>query len=489
MKTIEVDVAVIGAGSAGLAAYHAARKGAKSGSRIVLIESGPYGTTCARVGCMPSKLLIAAAEAAHMLGTAPDFGVHPGAVRIDGQAVMARVRSERDRFVGFVIDGVDRIPAEDKIVGRARFIGPRRLQVDGYANIDAGAIVIATGSTPIVPDDWKAAGERVIVSDDVFDWTDLPGSVAVIGSGALGLELGQALHRLGVRVSVFARGGNVAQLTDPHVLQVAQQVMQGQLDMRFHAAIDSIALDGHQLTLISTDGAGHQRSEQFDYVLAAVGRSPNVHGLGLELAQIELDARGVPLFDKRTMQCGSSAIFIAGDVDRERAVLSEAVDQGRIAGSNAALFPEVKPRLRRTALTIAFTAPQIASVGARHEELCLSHTGRFVLGTASFENQGRSRVMLQNQGALRLYGECGSGLFLGAEMMGPRAEHLGHLLAWACQAGLTVAEMLDMPFYHPVVEEGVRTALHDLAEALSKTLAPSLAEKIELPSIACTPGC
>jgi dihydrolipoamide dehydrogenase len=493
MKTIEVDVAVIGAGSAGLAAYSAARKSAKPDSRIVLIESGPYGTTCARVGCMPSKLLIAAAEAAHMLGAAPDFGVHPGAVRIDGPAVMARVRSERDRFVGFVIDGVDRIPARDKIVGRARFIGPRRLEVEGYAIIDAGAIVIATGSTPIVPDAWKEAGERVIISDDVFDWTDLPGSVAVIGSGVIGLELGQALHRLGVRVSVFARGGTVAQLTDPQLLPLAQQIIEGQLDMRFHTAIDSVVLDGHQLVLTSTDGAGHQRSEQFDHVLAAVGRSPNVRGLGLELAQIELDARGVPLYDQRTMQCGSSAIFIAGDADDERPVLPEAVDQGRIAGANAGRYPEVQPGLRRTALTIAFTEPQIATVGARHKALCLSHAGRFAVGAASFENQGRSRVMLQNQGGLRLYGECGSGLFLGAEMMGPRAEHLGHLLAWACQAGLTVAEMLDMPFYHPVVEEGVRTALHDLAnelaKALAKTLAPSLAEKIELPSIDCTPGC
>jgi dihydrolipoamide dehydrogenase len=490
MKTIEVDVAVIGAGSAGLAAYSAARKSAKSGSRIVLIESGPYGTTCARVGCMPSKLLIAAAEAAHMLGAAPAFGVHPGLVRIDGAAVMARVRSERDRFVGFVIDGVDRIPAADKIIGRARFIGPRTLQVDGYAIIEAGAIVIATGSTPVVPDAWKEAGARVIISDDVFDWTDLPASVAVIGSGVIGLELGQALHRLGVRVSVFARGGTVAQLTDPQVRQVAQQVMEAQLDMRFHTAIESITPHGHQLTVSSRDGAGHERSEQFDYVLAAVGRSPNLQGLGLELAQIALDARGVPLHDKKTMQCGASAIFIAGDADDERPVLPEAVDQGRIAGANAGRYPDVQKGLRRTALTIAFTEPQIATVGARHKELCVSHAGQFAVGTVSFENQGRSRVMLQNQGALHVYGELGSGRFLGAEMVGPRAEHLGHLLAWACQAGLTVAQMLDMPFYHPVVEEGVRTALQDLAKALARAQAEASAEPDQGTEQAnCTPGC
>ena len=485
MKTIEVDVAVIGAGTAGLAAYSAARKSGKPGSRIVLIESGSYGTTCARVGCMPSKLLIAAADAAHALAVAPAFGVHPGAVHIDGAAVMARVRSERDRFVGFVLDGVDRIPAQDKIIGRARFIGPRQLQVDGYAIIEAGAIVIATGSTSVVPDAWKNAGERVIVSDDVFDWTDLPGSVALVGSGVIGLELGQALHRLGVRVSVFARGGTVAQLTDPQVRQVAQQVLEAQLDLRFHTAIAAVEQDGDQLTVTSKDGSGHQRSERFDYVLAAVGRSPNVQGLGLELAQLELDERGVPLYDQQTMQCGSSAIFIAGDADDERPVLPEAVDQGRIAGANAGRFPDLQPGLRRTALTIAFTEPQIATVGARHKALCVSHAGRFAVGAASFEDQGRSRVMLQNQGVLHVYGEFGSGRFLGAEMIGPRAEHIGHLLAWACQAGLSVAEMLDMPFYHPVVEEGVRTALQDLVKKLVQQSTGKLPED----RLDCTPGC
>ncbi|MFT5644997.1 MAG: dihydrolipoamide dehydrogenase [Janthinobacterium sp.] len=471
MKTIHVDVAVIGAGTAGMSAYSAARKAGKPESRIVLIESGPYGTTCARVGCMPSKLLIAAAEAAHALAAAPAFGVHPGLVRIDGAAVMARVRSERDRFVGLVVDAINDIPAQDRIVGRARFTGPRQLQVDDHTIIEAGAIVIATGSTSAMPAPWRAVGARVIISDDVFEWTDLPASVAVIGSGAIGLELGQALHRLGVRVAVFARDATVAQISDQLVLEKAQQVLAAQFDVRFHTAVASIVDADDALLVTSKDGAGQERSERFDYVLAAVGRSPNVQGLGLELAQIALDARGVPLYDPQTMQCGVSAIFIAGDADAERAVLPEASDQGRIAGANAGRYPGVQPGLRRTALTIAFTEPQIATVGARYQDLCDNHAG-FAVGAVSFENQGRSRVMQQNQGMLRVYGEPGSGRFLGAEMFGPRAEHIGHLLAWACQAGLTVAQMLDMPFYHPVVEEGVRTALRDLAKALAETPAP-----------------
>jgi dihydrolipoamide dehydrogenase len=467
MKTIQVDVAVIGSGTAGMTAHRAA---SMQGKRVLMIESGPYGTTCARVGCMPSKLLIAAAEAAHAVAAAPAFGVHPGPVRIDGQQVMARVRGERDRFVGFVLEGVKAIPDEEKLRGHARFIAPRTLQVDEHTIVEATSVVIATGSTPMLPPEWQAAGERVITSDAVFEWTDLPQSVAVVGSGVIGLELGQALARLGVRVTLFARGNKVAQLTDPLVLREANAVLARELDIRFMTKIAHVAKtpDGSGIALTSRNDDGQEKTEQFEYVLAAVGRTPNVDKIGLETAQIELDRHGIPVYDKHTMQCGKSAIFIAGDADNELPLLPEAADQGRIAGDNAAHFPNVKPGLRRTPLTIAFTEPQIATLGATYQQLCVSHAGRFAVGAVSFGNQGRSRVMLQNQGLLRVYAEFGSKRFLGAELIGPRAEHLGHLLAWACQAQLTVPAMLDMPFYHPVVEEGVRTALRELALHLEK---------------------
>ena len=478
MKTIQVEIAIIGAGTAGLAAYRAARL---HGKRALLIESGPYGTTCARVGCMPSKLLIAAAEAAHAAAAAPAFGVFPGTVRIDGAAVMARVRRERDRFVGFVLEGMEHIPLQDKVRGHARFMSARQLQLDQHTTVDAERIVIATGSSAIVPVAWR--GPRVIISDDVFDWVDLPRSVAVIGSGVIGLELGQALHRLGVRVTIFARGTSIAHLSDPQVLQAAHSVLAAEMDCRFGTRIASLNDDVHAnaVVLTSVDGAGLERVERFDYVLVAAGRSPNVDQLDLGLAGLALDARGVPLYDQHTMQCGSSAIFIAGDADAELPLLPEAADQGKIAGENAARYPLVQAGLRRTRLAIAFTEPQIATVGASFKELCQSHAGKFALGSVSFEDQGRSRVMLQNQGLLRVYGAIGTGRFLGAEMFGPRAEHLGHLLAWACQSGLTVAQMLEMPFYHPVIEEGVRTALRDLAKQLEATAAPE-------PCPDCTPG-
>ncbi len=143
MKELHVDVAIIGGGTAGLGAYRAAKAHSDS---VVMIEGGPFGTTCARVGCMPSKLLIAAAESVHQIEKAPSFGIHPqGEVVINGQEVMARIKSERDRFVGFVLEGVDEIAAEDKIIGYAKFIDDHTLMVDDHTTIQSKRIVIATG--------------------------------------------------------------------------------------------------------------------------------------------------------------------------------------------------------------------------------------------------------------------------------------------------------------------------------------------------------
>jgi dihydrolipoamide dehydrogenase len=470
MNELHVDVAVIGTGTAGLGAYRAARDQHR---RVVTIESGPDGPTCARVGCMPSKLLIAAAEAAHVAAHADGFGVHAGPVRIDGRPVMARVRSERDRFVGFVLEGVDAIPAADKLRGHARFTGARTLQVDAHTLVHARAVVIATGSRPFVPSELRQAGARVIVSDDVFDWTDLPDSVAVVGSGVIGLELGQALHRLGVRTTVFARGGSIAQLTDPAVRRSAAAALGAELDLRRDCVIVGArqvgaGAAGEEVELTWRTPAGSEQTARYQYVLCAAGRLPNVDLLGLEHAGVATDARGIPLFDPATMQCGASPVFIAGDASAERPVLPEASDQGRIAGENAARYPDVRPGLRRAPLAIAFTEPNIATLGHSFRELSAPGQPRFAVGEVAFSNQGRSRVMRQNVGLLRVYGAYGSGKFLGAELAAPRGEHLAHLLAWACQARLDVHQMLAMPFYHPVVEEGVRTALRDLAAAIER---------------------
>ena len=463
MNTLQTDVAIIGAGTAGMSAYRAALAHTP---KVLVIESGPYGTTCARVGCMPSKLLIAAAEAAHTIAHAARFGVHGGELRVDGAAVMARVRSERDRFVGFVVDAVEHWPAEHRLRGQARFVDDHTLQVNADTRVVASRIVIATGSRPAVPEAWRRnLGERLIVNDDVFDWVTLPGSVAVLGAGVIGLELAQALHRLGVRVRLYGRSNRVGPLTDPALQALAREVFARELPMTLMVPNLNPSRDGDGVRIRCTTPDGQDHDEHFEWLLCATGRRPNVDALGLAATPLLLDPAGVPVFDRRTGQIGNSPVFIAGDVLDDRPLLHEAADEGRIAGDNAGRFPDVRVRPRRTPLAVVFSEPQIMLAGASHAELLRSSVA-FETGSVSFEDQGRSRVMGRNQGALQVYAERASGRFLGAEMIGPAAEHMGHLLAWSVQRGDTVQQMLDSPFYHPVIEEGLRTALRNLQRAL-----------------------
>lgn len=463
MRTLTTDVAIIGAGSAGL---NARREVERAGKSALLIEAARYGTTCARTGCMPSKLLIAAAEAAHRARSANVFGVRidPAAIRVDGRAVLERVRRERDRFVGFVVRDVEELPSEQRLMGRARFVGPTELTVGDRTTVRARAIVVATGSYPVVPPELAPLGELVLTSDSLFELDALPESVAVFGTGAIGLELGQALHHLGVRVAFYNPRGTVGSFTDPVVDAKLRQLLIAELDMAALGAQGTEVRKGPSGVLIChRDAHGGQHERHFSHVLAAVGRRPALEGLDLKAGGIALDQFGVPEFSRETTQCGGAPIFIAGDADGYRALLHEATDEGRIAGANAASFPEVRSHTRRVSLNITFTTPQLAMVGKTFREASVAP---LAIGESSYENQGRARVIGQNRGHVRLYAERNTQTLIGAELFGPAVEHTAHLLAWAMQQRLTVSELLHMPVYHPTLEEGIRSALRGLARDL-----------------------
>ena len=360
MAERKVDVAIIGAGTAGLAAYRRVREHT---DRLVLIEGGRHGTTCARVGCMPSKLLIAAAEAAHAVREAPVFGVHAGAARIDGRAVMQRVRDLRDYFVGSVLEVVEDFPAAHRLAGHARFIDDHRLQVGDDTVIEADRVVIATARGASYPPFFAEVGDLLATSDDVFEWDDLPESVAVFGGGIIGLELGQALHRLGVRMRLFGKGGAIGPLSDPEVRDYAARTFAAEFPFDPNAKVSAVRRRDGKVEVVFQDEGGGERTEHFDCLLAATGRRPNVDRLGLENTSLELDDKGVPVFDRFTGQCGDSHIFIAGDADNEVPLLHEAADKGKIAGANAGRYPDVRAEARRAPLGIVFSDPQIAIAG------------------------------------------------------------------------------------------------------------------------------
>ena len=377
----------------------------------------------------------------------------------------------RDRFVGHMVETVESWPERHKIRARARFLDGHRLALEDGSKpiglVRAGRIVIATGARPRVPAMFAPLGDRAITSDDLFELDDLPRSMAVFGGGVIGLELGQALHRLGVRVVLFGKGGRVAQLTDAEVTAHAAHLLVERFP--FHPDADTRRVarteDGIEVEHVVD---GRSTVERFDLALVAAGRTPDLSGLDLEKAGLELDENGVPKCDGATRRCGESGIFIAGDADADPPLLHVAADTGKSAGAHAAGAERPQRSPLPAFLSITFCDPQIATVGETRRAL----EGRgadFAIGRLDWEDQGRARVMDVNAGLLHLYGERPTGRFLGAEMIGPQAEHLAHLLAWAKACDLTVEEMLERPFYHPCLEEGLRTALRRLRKDIERS--------------------
>ncbi|MGE0022053.1 MAG: dihydrolipoyl dehydrogenase [Hyphomicrobium sp.] len=447
-----VDVIIIGSGTAGLAALREVRKRTE---RLVLINDGPYGTTCARVGCMPSKVLVEAANAYHRRQSFEAFGIRGGdRLSVDVPAVLRRVRSLRDGFVAGTLEATDDI-GERNIPGRARLVGPDRVEVAGRI-ISARRIVIATGSRPIVPSAWTSLGDRVLTTDTLFEQSDLPRRIAVIGMGAIGVEMAQALSRLGLEVTGFDLATRLAGLSDNAVNDALIDLLRKEFPIHLGAPAALSALPE------ALEVRSGNRAVVVDRVLAALGRRPNVDGMGLESLGVSLDERGMPPVDTTTMQVGDLPVFLAGDANEHAAVLHEAADEGHIAGINATA-DEVVCFKRRTPLGIVFCDPGAAFVGRRSAELDDATT---VVGEVNFERQGRARAAQRNRGVMRIYAESPGGRLLGAEMCAPAAEHMAHLLALAIEREVTVADLLRMPFYHPVLEEGMRTALRNLARQL-----------------------
>ena len=467
MKQVDVDVAILGAGTAGLVARRSAEK---SGARTIMIDPGPLGTTCARIGCMPSKLLIAAAEAAHHAQHAEIFGVNVS-VEIDGKKVMQRVKSERDRFVGFVLDSVEKTRARGNFIqSRGEFVDEHTIKTEDGTLVKFKSAVIATGSSPFVPPPYRKLSKKVLqFNDDVFEWNDLPESVLVVGTGVIALELGQALDRLGVRTTIVGIDGLIGPLSDPKMLRAAHNVFEPKLDIHTDYTLDLIEETDNGVHIEFTDPDGSTHKGDYQYVLMAAGRRPNIDKIGLENLDLMKDERGKLVWDSYTTQIGMSHIFLAGDANNFRPLLHEAADEGHIAGKNAASYPDVFNKHRTTSIGIVFTEPQIALVGQSWREMNCEENR---VGTVDYGKQGRARVMNLNEGLVRIYGEAHTGMLLGAEMLGPRVEHTAHLLAWAIEQKLTVSEVLAMPFYHPVFEEGIRTALRNLESNLKMARKP-----------------
>lgn len=453
MQTRKVDVAIIGAGTAGITAFHVIKA---AGKQAVLIDRGPLGTTCARVGCMPSK---AALHAGMRWMAAKQLPVGATLSEQGPLALWAHARQTRDALASGAAQRIRQAAGESLIMAEARFVAPGVLEA-GKQRIEADAFIVATGSSPVIPQAFDNVSPHILTTDTLFELETLPKRLGVVGLGAIGLELGLALSRLDVEVTAADQGHIVGGIQDPDIQDRAISTFMDELPMWLGFSVNVSPAGGAVLMHTSEHNA------VVDHLLVATGRAPNTGWLNLSVAGLPLDASGRPSIDPATMRASAMPIFFAGDVQPDRPLMHESVDEGRMA-AQAALSSlcgeQWQGAPRRVPISILFTDPDVCAVGLSFDAAMQRGA---VVGVAEGSANGRSKILGAQESLLRIYVAPDTGILLGASMLLAQGEHLAHLIAWAIQAKQTVTDLLAMPYYHPSIEEMLQSALKSAVQQL-----------------------
>ncbi len=451
----DFDFAVVGGGSAG---YAAARTAAGLGLKTVVIDGAEeLGGLCILRGCMPSKTLIETANAALKVRRAAEFGVVAEWRGVDTQAVRERKRKLIAEFAdyraGQLADGRFTL-----LRGTAAFAGPQELQVtlresSESLTVSARSVLVATGSVIAWPEVPGLREADVWTSDTVLDAAEVPASFVVLGGGAIALEMAHYLEGIGREVTVIQRGAHLLRGLDPDVAEVVQESFSKRMKLHTGTALLRVEQGPDGKKVFFSKNGETQVAEAAE-VLMALGRRAAVDGLALDSAGVALGRGYIQV--SRTLQTAVPHIFAAGDVCGQAEVVHVAIQQGEMAARNAARVLSGEGELEemdyRLKLFGVFTEPQAAAVGMNEAEANAS--GRsWKAASYPFNDHGKSLVMGEVEGFVKMIADTGTGEILGASVVGPGAVELIHAVAVAMHFHCTVSEFARIPFYHPTLSE------------------------------------
>ncbi|HAM73404.1 MAG TPA: FAD-containing oxidoreductase [Verrucomicrobiales bacterium] len=444
------DLVVIGGGTAGLVTAAGA---AGLGARVALVERHLMGGDCLNHGCVPSKAMLRSARAVRELRMAPEFGVEAGGEpRVDFPRVMERMRrlraeiSPNDSAARFRSLGVD------LFLGQGSFLSADRIAVPG-GELRFRAAVIATGARARIPEVRGLEADAFLTNERVFSLTQLPARLAVLGGGPIGCEMAQCFARLGSRVTLFHAHAHLLEREDPEAAALLEGALtRDGIDLRLGAAVargERIA-GGYRL---AAGQGGEPGGEPFDAILAAVGRRPNIEGLGLENAGVEFDARaGVRVND--WLRTTNPRVFACGDVCTGERFTHAADAMARIVIQNA-LF---SGRRRMSCLVIprcTYTDPELAQVGLTEKEALAAGVAvdRFVRPLCDVD---RARLDGVGEGFVKVLVARGRDRILGATIVAPHAGEMISEVGVAIAGGVGLGRLASVIHPYPTVSDALR---------------------------------
>lgn len=459
---------VIGAGPGG---YAAAVRAAQAGAQVSLIEDSGAGGTCLHRGCIPTKTLLASAQALETARRLGEFGItSPGGFSPDIKAIMAR----KDQVVALQAQGLEKLFASHGIAyvkGRARLLAPGRVAVEltqgGQEELACDQVILATGSRPVDLPGLKRDGRLVLNSDDALGLAELPGSICIVGGGVVGCEMACILAGLGVRVTLVEALERLLPLPslDAETSKLLlREFKKRRITVHLSQAVRAWRPEGAGLAISlgpwpARDEAAPSVEVKADCLLVAVGRAPNSQGLGLEEAGVRTGPRGEVLVDAH-LATSAPSVYALGDLlGASRPMLAHvagaeaAVAAANALGASLTMDYAVVP-------AVAFTQPEVAWVGLSPEQ---AQAQGLAAANAVFPFRllGKSQAMGEIAGQCKLVYGTQDQRLLGAHIIGPHAADLIHECALALKLGASLADLAGTIHAHPTLSE----ALHQAAEA------------------------
>jgi len=455
-ESFHFDFIVIGGGSAG---YAAARTAHSLGLRVAVVDgAAELGGLCILRGCMPSKTLIESADRNLSIRRAAEFGLKAESLGADIRAIRDRKRTLIADFAGYRQQQIE----DGRFVlyrGRAAFADAHTLEVlprDGAASfrVTGRTFCIATGSVPAVPPIPGLVEAGFWTSDDVLDAEALPDSFAVLGGGAIALEMAHYLEGVGRKVTIIQRGPQFLTGLDEACSQVVEAAYTHRgITCHLKTGIHRVTQVGGRKHIEYRHGE-RERSVTVDEILIAMGRGPATEGLNLAAAHIGLNGKKIAV--QATMQSTQPHIFAAGDVCSPLDVVHVAIQQGEIAARNAHRLLHGQPVEEkadyRLLLFGVFSHPQVAAVGAGEAELKKAATP-YVSASYPFNDHGKSMCMGETEGFVKMLAHAHTGEILGASCVGPHATELIHEVVIAMHYRATAQDFMTIPHYHPTLSE------------------------------------
>ncbi len=441
------DLIVIGGGSGGLAC---AQRAARHGARVAVAEPGPLGGTCVNVGCVPKKLMVHAADVAHALADAADYGFAPAPVRHDWGALKARRDAYVERLRGIYLESLVRSGAV-LIRARARLAGPGRVEMDGETHA-ARHIVIATGGRPVVPA-LPGAGHG-ITSDGFFALERMPASVAIVGSGYVAVEFAGVFAALGSRVTVVMRGERVLRSFDEMLGARLMEAMRADgIEFAAPARVAALVAEGgaHRLRLADGRALG-----PFECVIWAVGREPDTAHLGLREAGIALGEYGVVVTDLR-QDTNVAGVHALGDVAGRSELTPVAIAAGRRLADR--LFGGQTDRHLdyRLVPTVVFSHPPVGTVGLTEAEARAEFGEEVLVFRHDFMPLYHGITARRRRAEVKLVTTGSERRIVGLHAIGLGADELLQGFAVALRMGATKRDFDDTVAIHPTSAEELVT--------------------------------